>query len=238
MSDGLEQARAALRQRQGGGARYDAAGAPARELDWARRGTAYFARLLNRMSDADLDAPSALEGRSRRDIVAHVGYHARALGEIVSWGRQDLGVMPGSALVDPEDVRRRATQPPRALRNLFAHSEVHLNVEWRDLDDAHWGAAVEDTAGSRIALRDTPWLRARAVWLHAVDLDAGGRLADAPPDFIEALTGELSAGARFDGSGHPADIAGWLSGRSRRNLVSGGGPPPEIPLAPASLFNL
>ena len=66
MNQTLEEARAALRELQGRGARYDAAAAPARELDWARRGTAYFARLLNNLSDEDLDAPSALPGVSRR----------------------------------------------------------------------------------------------------------------------------------------------------------------------------
>jgi maleylpyruvate isomerase len=80
----LDKARAALRKRQGSGARYDASSAPARELDWARRGTAYFARLLNPLSDGDLDAPSAVQGFSRRHIVAHIGYHARVLSEIVA----------------------------------------------------------------------------------------------------------------------------------------------------------
>lgn len=189
MTDTLDQARAALRQRQGAGARYDAERAPAVELDWARRGTAYFARLLNGLRDADLDAPSRLDGLSRRHVIAHVGYHARKLSDIVSWARQGEGEpMPDSLLLDAGNVAARATQPARALRNLFAHAGVHLNVEWRDLDDADWDGTVIDTEDRSLAVRDTPWLRARTVWLRAVDLDAGGCLADAPPGFVDALS--------------------------------------------------
>lgn len=194
MSDTLDKARDALRQRQGAGARYDAQSAPAVELDWARRGTAYFARLLNGLSDADLDAASRLDGLSRRHVIAHVGYHARKLSDIVAWARQGKGKpMPDTLLLDADDVAARATQPARALRNLFAHAGVHLNVEWRDLGDVDWDVIVTDIEGRSLAVRDTPWLRARTIWLSALDLDAGGRLADAPPAFVDRLsqTGDL-----------------------------------------------
>lgn len=194
VTDGLDAARAALRQRQGAGARYDAANAPACELSWARRGTAYFARLLNALSDADLDAPSAVEGVPRREIVAHVGYHARAVSEIIAWARQHPGLpLPTGTFPAAGDIRRKATQPARALRNLFAHAEIHLNVEWRDLDETQWDAVVEDAGGQRFAIRETPWMRARVIWLHALDLDAGGRLADVPPDLAEHMAQLLSA---------------------------------------------
>ncbi|MCR9121659.1 MAG: maleylpyruvate isomerase N-terminal domain-containing protein [Phyllobacteriaceae bacterium] len=205
MSDTLDKARAALRQRQGAGARYDAERAPAVELDWARRGTAYFARLLNGLSDADLDAPSRLDGVSRRHVVAHVGYHARKMSDIVSWARQGKGdPMPDALLLDGDDVAARATQPARALRNLFAHAGVHLNVEWRDLGDAEWDVTVTDVEGRSLAVRETPWLRARTIWLSALDLDAGGRLADAPPEFVERLaqTGDLDRATGQEGLAH------------------------------------
>jgi maleylpyruvate isomerase len=205
VNDTLDEARAALRQRQGAGARYDAARAPAVELDWARRGTAYFARVLNGLSDADLDAPSRLDGVSRRHVVAHVGYHARKLSDIVSWARQGKSKpMPDTLLLDVDDVAARATQPARALRNLFDHAAVHLNVEWRDLGDADWDVTVTDSKGRSLTVRDTPWLRARTVWLCAVDLDAGGRLADAPPALIDRLVqaGDLDRVAGQEGLAH------------------------------------
>ncbi|MGB0411134.1 MAG: maleylpyruvate isomerase N-terminal domain-containing protein, partial [Pikeienuella sp.] len=71
-------AREALRARQGKGARYDAPNAPHDDLLLARRGAAYFARKLAELNDADLNAPSLRAGWSRRHLIAHTGYHARA----------------------------------------------------------------------------------------------------------------------------------------------------------------
>jgi maleylpyruvate isomerase len=261
MSQTLEQARAALRQRQGGGARYDAADAPAQALDWARRGTAYFARLLNELSDADLDAPSALPDLTRRHVIAHIGYQARMLSEIVAWARTgQRGRFPRTAQVSGEDVAHGATLPARALRYLFHHSEVHLNVEWRDLSDADWPASVEDAAGRQILLWKTPEARAKALWLHAVDLASGGRPADMPPGFVDALirahapeglgaSGHVLAptdrpeqaamGSAYKAriTGRAADIAFWLCGRGMRGVQATGGPLPPVAAVPPGLID-
>jgi maleylpyruvate isomerase len=189
MSQTLEEARIALRERQGSGARHDAALAPAQALDWARRGTAYFARLLNELSDRALDESSAVEGFSRRRLVAYVGYHARLLSEAVAWGRTgEAGPFPSIFQVATEDLEFGVTQPTRALRYLFDHSAVHLNVEWRDLSNDDWDRSVSDPTGHLIWLRDTPLMRARALWLLAVDLKSGGRFADMPADFHDLLS--------------------------------------------------
>lgn len=194
-----EAARQALRERQGAGARYDAPAAPHRELDWARRGTAYFARALNNLTDKDLDTPSRLPGLSRRHVIAHVGYQARMLSDIVAWARAgNSGPLPRIADVPAELVAAGATLPARALRHLFQHSEVHLNVEWRDMTDPQWDAVVSDSAGRRITVGATPAIRARCVWINAIDLGKGGRLADIPPDFVAWLR---DAGAAIPASG-------------------------------------
>ncbi len=194
MSGTLAEARAALRARQGGGARYDAANAPARDLDWARRGTAYFARLLNNLTDAELDQPSALPGLTRSHVIAHIGYQARMLSEVIAWVREGHGgPYPKDLVVREDDVTLGASLPARALRFLFNHSEVHLNVEWRDLADGGWNASVEDEAGRRIFLRDTPEIRARALWQHAMHLKAGGRPADIPAPLRDSVKRETTS---------------------------------------------
>jgi len=185
---GEEEARARLRQRQGAGARYDSPAAPAHDLLWARRGTAYFARHLNALSDSDLDAPSRIPGWSRRHVVAHVGYHARGLARLVEAARNGACE---EKLAEPEnqieDVEFGVTLPAHALRYLFQHSEVHLNVEWRDLDEAGWHASVRALDGEIVPIRNTPWLRAREIWLCALDLSTGGTSTDFPQDFVTTL---------------------------------------------------
>ena len=137
MSDSLEAERAALRARLGAGARYDAPSAPAEDLVLARRGTAYFARKLNELTDRELDAPSLVPGWTRRHLVAHVGYHARALTRLADWGRTGIETpMHASAAERDAEIDLGVTLPAQALRHLFTHSAVHLNVVWRDLEDA------------------------------------------------------------------------------------------------------
>lgn len=185
----IEQARAALRSRQGLGARYDDDTAPARELDWARRGTAYFARKMNELSDADLDAESRVPGWGRRQVAACVGYHARALARVVERARTGapLELWENDNQRD-EEIEDGKTLPAGALRHLVDHAQVHLNVEWRDLDAAGWDKDLP-FAGIPTA-RSTPWLRAKEIWLRAIDLRNGGTFEDCPPDFLAELLTE------------------------------------------------
>lgn len=195
----LEAARAELRRRQGLGARYDAADAPARELDWARRGTAYFARKLNELADSDLDAESRVAGWSRRHVIACTAYHARMLTRATETARTGVAVPlyaePGQR---EEEIEDGATLPAGALRHLVAHADVHLNVEWRDLDAGQWDAALPFDAFA--TARETPWARAKQVWLRALDLRNGADPRDFPRDFLTALLAEKlgSSPARDD----------------------------------------
>lgn len=194
MSDGGA-AREALRQRQGPGVRYDAAMAPHRELAWARLGTAYFARLLNDLSDHDLDVPVEREGWSRRHVVAFISYQARKMADALAWARTGgRGPLPFAWTVAAHEIDLGVTLPAEALRHLFRHAEVHLNVEWRDLTDEQWEASVRDGDGAGLALRATPVIRARALWCSAMDLNSGGRFADIPTDFHKMLEPSNSVG--------------------------------------------
>lgn len=225
MSTAVEEAaRAALRERQGAGARYDAPSAPAGTLALARRGTAYFARKLNELSDADLYGPSLVPGWTRAHVVAHVGYNARALARLTETARTGVAMpMYESPEARAAEIELGATLPARALRNLFDHAEVHLNVEWRDLTDAGWDATVDG-----VAIGETPWMRAREIWIHAVDLDNDGSFLDMPPELLDRLVPELAAEAGIASlpAGAPADLARWLSGRGARRLA---GNLPEVP---------
>ncbi|MFD1794925.1 maleylpyruvate isomerase [Paracoccus aurantiacus] len=175
MSD-LEQARADLRARQGAGARYDAAAAPAEALQLARRGVAYMARLINGLDDTELAAPSARDGWSRRRVIAASALQAREIAQALE---DATGQQGDRAPTDAAALDLAETLPPRALRHLVNHADIHLNVVWRDLGDDDWDAPVT-LAGHKISARDTATLRADALWQAALDLDAGARLRDLP----------------------------------------------------------
>ncbi|MDP5306634.1 hypothetical protein [Paracoccus spongiarum] len=183
MSD-LDTARAALRERQGAGARHDAAAAPAGALAMARRGRAYLARIVNGLDDESLWAESAREGFSRRRVIAAAALEARAIAQVLE---DATGRTGDRADTDAAALDLAETLPDRALRHLAAHAEVHLNVVWRDLTDAEWDLPVRLASGE-VAARDTAHMHALTLWRAAIDLRAGGRLRDIPAALAQDLT--------------------------------------------------
>ena len=167
------------------GARTDNVSDPAlaAELLLARRGQAFFSRKVNELRDEDFRAASRVPGWSRAHVVAHIGYHARAVARLIEGAAsgRHLG-MYDTADQHAEEVDFGATLPVEALRNLVAHAAVHLNVEWRDLPAPAWSSTVLLEDGSAVPASATAWLRAREVWLGALDLRNGAGAADLPAE--------------------------------------------------------
>ncbi|MDT0183984.1 maleylpyruvate isomerase family mycothiol-dependent enzyme [Microbacterium sp. ARD31] len=157
-----------------------------------RRGQAYWARRLNELRDDEFDAPSLLPGWTRRHLVAHVGFNARAVARLVEWARTGVETpMYDSDQQRGEEIEFGATLPVDALRNLAAHAAVHLNVEWRDLPEEAWSHQVRTAQGRLVPASETVWMRTREVWIHAVDLRNGGSVHDFPAELHTLLLDDL-----------------------------------------------
>ncbi|MET3174603.1 UNVERIFIED_ORG: maleylpyruvate isomerase [Arthrobacter sp. UYCu721] len=164
------------------------------ELLQARRGTAFFARKLNELTDAELDGGTRLPGWTRRHVVAHVGYNARAIARLVEWAATGVETpMYPSVDVRNHEISFGATLSPIALRNLLDHSAVHLSVEWRDLPNASWANEVRTIQGRTVPASETVWMRTREVWIHAVDLDNGASFSDIPAAVLVRILRDITA---------------------------------------------
>ena len=220
------------------------------ELLQARRGTAFFARKLNELTDAELDGGTRLPGWTRRHVVAHVGYNARAIARLVEWAATGVETpMYPSPEARGKEINFGATLSPIALRNLFDHSAVHLSVEWRDLPDADWNNEVRTAQGRTVPASETVWMRTREVWMHAVDLANGATFADIPAAVLERLLRDITgawhtrgtdAGLLIkvtdtdltfgdDSAGNPTTITGplaavveWAAGRGATGVTAAG----------------
>lgn len=167
----------------------------------ARRGTAFFARKLNELTDADLDGDSLLPGWTRRHVTAHIGYNARAIARLIEWASTGIETpMYASTEARDREISFGATLPPIALRNLFDHSAVHLNVEWRDLPAEAWHHKVTTAQGRTVPAEETVWMRTREVWTHAVDLDNGATFNDIPAPVLERLLKDITAAWKTRGT--------------------------------------
>ncbi|SEQ79352.1 maleylpyruvate isomerase N-terminal domain-containing protein [Thalassovita taeanensis] len=166
-----------LKERQGKGARYDAPDAPGADLLLARRGTAFFARKLNELSDSDLDKPSLCDGWSRRHVIADICFSARAQAIALKKLREPLTLEEETWT---PDLALGITLPPHALRHLFDHTAIHLNVEYRDLTNDDWQRSLALGPDSALPVRELPIRRAQEIWLAAYHLAVDVRLLDLP----------------------------------------------------------
>lgn len=184
-------------------ARHDLTTDPAllAELLTVRRGTAFFARKLGELSDAEFDEPSLLPGWSRRHLIAHVGYNARALTRLVQWANTGVETpMYESPTARDAEIDFGSTLPVRALRHLIEHAAISLDVEWRDSSDEAWEAIVRTAQGREVPARETVWMRTREVWLHAIDLDNGARMSDIPAPVLTRLLSDITGAWRARGT--------------------------------------
>jgi maleylpyruvate isomerase len=122
-----------------------------------------------------------------------VGYNARAIARLVEWAATGVETpMYPSVEVRNHEIDFGATLSPIALRNLFDHSAVHLNVEWRDLPADNWHHKVKTVQGRTVPAEETVWMRTREVWVHAVDLDNGATFNDIPAPVLERLLTDIT----------------------------------------------
>lgn len=158
-----------------------------------RRGTEFFARKLNELSDAELDGGSLLPDWTRRHVVAHVGYNARAIARLIEWAATGVETpMYSSPEARNHEIEFGSTLPPMALRHLFEHSAEHLKVEWRGLPARAWHHKVKTIQGRIVPAEETVWMRTREVWIHAVDLDNGATFSDIPPAVLSRLLHDIT----------------------------------------------
>ncbi|GAA4488926.1 mycothiol-dependent maleylpyruvate isomerase NagL [Actinoallomurus oryzae] len=180
---------------------------------WMDRGTELFLGTVDRLTDDELTAPTALDGWTRRHVIAHVHGNAEALRRLLSWAATGVeNRMYSGPRQRAEEIETLALLPAGELRALVRGSAVSLAEDLDALPESAWRNPVVTAQGRTVPAEEIPWMRAREVAVHAVDLDHGVGFADLPDGFNTALVAE--AAARHAARGHAAGLAAWLSGRT------------------------
>lgn len=226
---------------------------------WMQQGTT----LLGKEADLDataLDVPSALPGWSRRHLLAHLAANADALGNLIRWAAtgepSPMYASPGERAAGIEQGSRL---PARDLAAWLRQSAGALEEAMTRLSGEQWRAPVVTAQGRTVPATEVPWMRAREVFVHAVDLATGLSFADLPGGFLAALCDDV-AGKRATGpspapgpavvleatdtggrwelpgpggavtlAGPLAGITAYLTGRPHRLTTAAGGPAPALP---------
>ncbi|GAA0937550.1 maleylpyruvate isomerase family mycothiol-dependent enzyme [Pseudonocardia zijingensis] len=223
----------------------------AHTLAWAGDGAAHLRGLMMRMGHDAFAAPSALPGWSRAHVLTHLARNADALINLLDWARTGVRT-PAYASREQRDadIEAGAARPPAEIRADVVETSDRLARVVRAMPEQAWSAQVQNAQGRDLLAVDIPWLRAREMWIHAVDLDVGASFADMPAPMVTALLADVTVamgekpdcpplhlvapdGSTWDVgdraaattiSGPAPSLAAWLLGRSKgRELRSSAG---------------
>jgi maleylpyruvate isomerase len=184
-----------------------------RSREWLTDATALFLDGVDKLSDTDLDAPTGLPGWTRRHVVAHVHFNALALGRLVSWAATgtENRMYPSMERRNAE-IAEGAALPAADLRRLVHASAEELAAALDALPTEAWTHEVVTAQGRTIAATEIPWMRAKEMAVHAVDLGAGATFADLPDDLVTTLLTDVVTRRAAGGEG--PGLAAWLTGRT------------------------
>ena len=229
---------------------------PGTTLPWMGAGTEFLVQAVDALPDDALRAPSALPGWTRAHVVAHVARNAEALARLAAWARTGVETpMYADAGQRAADIEASAAFPADRLRRELGSTAADLDLALSSLDDRAWRATVRTAQGRLRPAAEIPWMRVREVWLHTVDLGSGARVADLPPDVVDALLDDVTdslssrpdcppatlvptdrprawtlAGGGVQVHGPAAHVLAWLTGRGGgAALTPVGGPLPTPP---------
>jgi maleylpyruvate isomerase len=219
-------------------------------MSWWADGELAVAGLVDRMTDAELAGSSALSGWSRAHVVAHLARNADALVNLLNWARTgvETPMYPSRAVRDAE-IEATAARPAAELRADYVDACGRLAQAIETTPAEAWTADVRNGQGVTVPASTVPWMRAKEVWVHGADLDAGLSFADLDAEFCAALVDDVlglfaardqvldvtvvatdvdrtwgSGGTRIDGP--VTAVAAWLTRSDASGLVGGAPPPP------------
>lgn len=188
------------------------------------QGTAWFLAEVEGMRDEQFLHPSLLPGWSRAHVVAHVGLNAEAIGNLVTWATTGVETpMYPDVATRNADIDELAQAGPGTIVERLDRACIDLDAALRAMPEDAWQAEVRTARGRPVAAQAILWMRAREVWLHAVDLGSGLQVGDLPEVLLEALVSDVLD--LFESRG---ELTGWRFEVPERGLDWSVGPPDEV----------
>jgi maleylpyruvate isomerase len=179
--------------------KYDAA------VQWWTAGERAVARVVDRLTDDELAARSALPDWSRAHVVAHLARNADALINLLEWARTGVETpMYASREARNVGIEQTAALSPAELRADYAAACARFAEAVESAPAAAWAATIRTMQGGELPATAVPWMRAKEVWVHGADLAAGLAFADMPTDFCAALVDDVLT--TFTARGEAPDV--------------------------------
>jgi uncharacterized protein (TIGR03083 family) len=205
---------------------------PEQTLAWMADGTQRLLGDQAALSDEALSAPTALPGWSRRYLLSHVAANAEALRNLLHWARSgEERRMYASSEQRDADIAEGALLPAAELRAWIESSAQALAADLAAMPGEAWDAKVITAQGVTRSASEVPWMRAREVYIHTIDLSAGTQWQDLPAGFLAALLDDVTARRSSTGGGPALALAASDTGHTWEVAGSGAAIPVSAPLA-------
>jgi maleylpyruvate isomerase len=205
---------------------------PEQTLAWMADGTQRLLADQAALSEEALSAPTALPGWSRRYLLSHVAANAEALRNLVHWARTgEERRMYASGEQRDADIADGALLPAAELRAWIESSAKALAADLAAMPGQAWDAKVITAQGLTRSASEVPWMRAREVYIHTIDLSAGTQWRDLPADFLAALLDDVTARRSSTGGGPALAVAATDTGHTWEVAGTGAATPVSAPIA-------
>ena len=126
-----------------------------------------------------------------------------------------------------EDIERGATRTGPELVAWFDASAMTLAEQLDSMPDLAWATEVVTAQGRLVPVSESPWMRSRELFVHAVDLATGIAFADLPTAFLSSLRDEILAKRASENLpelvGDLSDVTAYLVVRFEERPTTGSG---------------
>lgn len=203
------------------------------DLDLRLLGETCFVQALDLLSVRGIEQPSALPGWTRKHVALHVIFNAEGFLGLVEWARTGVEspLYPSRGAWD-QRIRETAVHITGADAISMAHEVVaELSDALDGMDADAWLTPLVSGRSGVITAASIPWLRAREVWMHSLDLRIGMSTRDFPSMVVDRLLRNIER--EWVRRGEPVDYLIQLIDRpDRDDWVLRAGPEDARPAAP------
>ncbi|MBY8882268.1 maleylpyruvate isomerase family mycothiol-dependent enzyme [Actinacidiphila acidipaludis] len=174
---------------------------PAAVLDRIGAATEDVLRTADRLTDADMRAPSPLPGWSRGHVLTHLARNADGGRRLLTWARTGVETPEYPSLAArAEEIEAGAGRTAAELAADVRDSAGRFAEEYQRMPAEGWSRTVRWTRGQEHPAARAADARLCEVLVHHVDLDAGYTPAEWPADFVHPMLARVVAafGSRED----------------------------------------
>ena len=161
---------------------------------WMQIGADLVTTAIANFDEQDFDVQSQLPAWTRKHLIAHLAANGDAIGNLVHWAATgEVTPMYSSPEARAADIEIGSRKSGSELGLWFSESAARLDEGMSALTAEQWTHEIVTAQGRTVPASETPWMRAREVMVHAVDLDSGIEFDDLPEEFLRALCADIVA---------------------------------------------